>query len=85
MLDWGKEPGYIFPPFALHPRIIRKIRDDGAKVLRIHPQWPGALWYPSLPEITLTQQLVNPSADALRYPCHPDLRHPMTDLSLVAS
>jgi hypothetical protein len=83
--DWGKEPGYIFPPFALLPRIIRKIKHDGAKILLIHPQWPGALWYLSLPEITLTQQLINPSADVLRYPSHPDLRHSMTDLRLQLS
>lgn len=85
MFNWGLEPGYIFPPFSLLPRIIRKIRDDKAKVLLIHPRWPGALWYPSLPEITIMQQEISPSADVLRYPNHPDLRHPMTDLRLVAS
>jgi hypothetical protein len=82
---WGKDPGYIFPPFALLPRIVRKIRDDKARVLLIHPKWPGALWYPSLPEITIMQQNIDPSANVLRYPDHPDLRHPMTDLRLVAS
>jgi hypothetical protein len=85
MFEWQVQPGYIFPPFVLIPRIIRKIKDDRAKVLLIHPQWQGALWYPDLEEITLMQQSISPSADVLRYPDHPDLRHPMTDLRLQAS
>jgi hypothetical protein len=85
MFPWNAQPGYMFPPFVLIPRIIRKIKDDRAKVLLIHPQWPGALWYPDLEEITVTQQSISPSADVLRYPDHPDLRHPMTDLRLQAS
>jgi hypothetical protein len=75
----------MFPPFSLIPRIIRKIKDDQAKVLLIHPRWPGALWYPDLEAIMLMQHSISPSADVLRYPDHPDLRHPMTDLRLQAS
>ncbi len=83
--SWADLPGYIFPPFSLIPRILRKIRDEKAKVLLIHPKWPGALWYPSLLEITVMLSSIRPSADVLRYPEHPDLRHPMTDLTLQAS
>ncbi len=82
---WQLTPGYIFPPFSLIPRIIRKVRNEGAKILLIHPSWPGALWYPSLSEITVMRTSIPPSADVLRYPEHPDLRHPMTDLTLEAS
>jgi hypothetical protein len=85
LFHWGNTPGYMFPPFALLPRIIRKIRDDKAKVLLIHPRWPGALWAPSLPQMTLRRQELEQSTDVLRYPHHPNLRHPMTDLRLVAS
>jgi hypothetical protein len=85
MFDWSVTPGYIFPPFSLIPRIIRKIRDEEAKVLLIHPHWPGALWAPSIREITVTQKSIPQSADVLHYPDHPGLRHPMTDLQLHAS
>jgi hypothetical protein len=85
MFSWSGSPGYMFPPFSLLPRIVRKIKDDKAKVLLIHPRWPGALWYPDLEEIMRMQQSISPSADVLRYPDHPDLRHPMTDLRLQAS
>jgi hypothetical protein len=82
---WGDECGYMFPPFNLLPRVLSKVRRDGARVLLIHPQWPGALWAPSLDEITLTRRHLDPSADLLRYPTNPGLRHPMTDLRLTAS
>ncbi len=82
---WGQECGYMFPPFSLLPRILSKIRKDGARVLLIHPQWPGALWAPSLAEITVMREDLEPSADLLRYPDNPNLRHPMLDLRLTAS
>ncbi len=85
MFPWGHEPGYIFPPFSLLPRILRKIRDESAKILLIHPKWPGALWYPSISEITVMRESIRQSADVLRYPSSPGLRHPMTDLQLQAS
>jgi hypothetical protein len=85
MFSWRTNPGYIFPPFSLLPRILRKIRNDKAQILLIHPNWPGALWYPSLREIIVMQQSIDPSADVLRYPNQPGLRHPMTDLQLQAS
>jgi hypothetical protein len=82
---WGDEIGYMFPPFSLLPRVISKVQRDGARVLLIHPQWPGAIWSPSLDEITVTRTFLVPSADTLRYPDQPGLRHPMTDLRLTAS
>jgi hypothetical protein len=85
MCSWSHEPGYIFPPFSLIPRILRKTRDEKAKILLIHPKWPGALWYPSISEITVMRKSIPPSADVLRYPTSPGLRHPMTDLQLQAS
>ncbi len=83
---WGDEIGYMFPPFNLLPRVISKVQRDGARVLLlIHPLWPGSLWSPSLNEITITRTPLDPSADLLRYPDSPNLRHPMTDLRLAAS
>ncbi len=82
---WGDEFGYMFPPFALLTRVISKVQRDGVRVLLIHPQWPGALWSPQLDEITVTQRNLEMSANLLRYPENPNLRHPMTDLRLKAS
>jgi hypothetical protein len=82
---WGMEPGYIFPPFCLIPRILQKVMVDQAKILLIHPDWPGALWAPTLEKITTTRVHLASSSNLLRYPNNPNLRHPMKSLRLVAS
>jgi hypothetical protein len=83
--DWGGCPGYVYPPFILIPRILRKINEDKASVLLIHPNWPGALWAPDLRRMTQYSVLLPISADLLRYPDQPGLRHPMKHLRLAAS
>ncbi len=83
--DWKGERGYIFPPFILIPRILRKIIEDRAVVILVHPDWPGALWAPDLRRWRVHMVNLPASADLLRYPDRPGLRHPMKDLRLVAS
>jgi hypothetical protein len=85
MFDWGCVPGYIYPPFVLIPRIIRKITEDKASILLIHPDWPGALWAPDLRRMAQHSISLPTSADLLRYPDRPGLRHPMKHLRLAAS
>ncbi len=82
---WNVEEGYIFPPFVLIPRILRKIREDQASILLIHPDWPGALWAPDLHRMVVHSVHLPVSADLLRYPDQPGLRHPMKNLRLSAS
>jgi hypothetical protein len=83
--DWSECPGYVYPPFALIPRILRKITKDKASILMIHPDWPGALWAPDLRRMACQSVLLPVSADLLRYPDRPGLRHPMKNLRLAAS
>jgi hypothetical protein len=83
--DWGANVGYMFPPFVLIPRILSKIVTDKAVVLFVHPDWPGALWAPDLRRLEKQSIPLPVSADLLRYPNHPNLRHPMRDLRLTAS
>ncbi len=45
---WSTCPGYMFPPFSLLPKVLQKIRDEKAKMVVVHPDWPGALWAPTL-------------------------------------
>ncbi len=46
--DWSLECGYMFPPFCLLPKVLQKVLQDKAKIVLIHPDWPGALWRPLL-------------------------------------
>jgi hypothetical protein len=85
MFHWGDCFGYVYPPFALIPRILRKIIEDKASIVLVHPDWPGALWAPDLRRMTKHTVLLPVSADLLRYPDQPGLRHPMKHLRLAAS
>ena len=42
---WGGIRGYAFPPIALIPRILAKIRQDRACVVLIAPWWPRRPWF----------------------------------------
>jgi site-specific recombinase XerD len=46
--DWSSFPGYMFPPFGLIPKVLKKVCDERAKIVIVHPDWPGALWKPLL-------------------------------------
>jgi hypothetical protein len=46
--DWSQTVGYMFPPFGLLPKVLRKVINDKAKIVLVHPDWPGALWRPLL-------------------------------------
>jgi hypothetical protein len=81
---WSAEPGFMFPLFALIPRILRKVSEDRAAVILLHPDWPGAVWAPNLRRMAVHREALPQSADLLRYPNRPGLRHPMKDLKLVA-
>jgi hypothetical protein len=83
--SWSFEPGFMFPPFSLIPRVLRKVIEDKARVLLLHPDWPGALWAPDLRRVTVHREALPQSANLLIYPNRPGLRHPMKDLRLLAS
>lgn len=44
--NWGKDFLYMFPPFPLLPRVLRKIQCERAHVLLIAPWWPCQTWFP---------------------------------------
>ena len=48
---WLPALAYAFPPFALIPRVLAKVKDDEAKLLLVAPNWPGQPWFPSLLEL----------------------------------
>jgi hypothetical protein len=57
--------GYAFPPFALIPRCLAKIRKKRASLVLVCPWWPAQPWYPLLLKL---------AADA------PRVLHPLPDL-----
>ena len=70
-LDWTGLDAYAYPPTALIPHILSRLRGVRCRMLLIAPMWPNRSWYPDL----LTQVTQSP----LPLPVRPDLLiHPHT-------
>ena len=39
-IDWNSHRAYLFPPFSLVGRCLKKIRDEKADVILVAPVWP---------------------------------------------
>jgi ribonuclease HI len=44
-ISWSDVFGYAFPPFALLPRILQKIRMEKADIILLVPKWPTKPWF----------------------------------------
>ena len=44
-ISWRGIRAYAFPPIALIPRVLQKIRGDQASVLLVAPYWPRRPWF----------------------------------------
>ena len=45
---WPKGRLYAFPPFALIPCVLERVRAQGLQLLLVAPMWPSSLWYADL-------------------------------------
>ena len=50
--SWRTYLPYIFPPFCLIPKKLRKIEKEEISALIVTPLWPTAIWYPLLLNIS---------------------------------
>ena len=82
---WTRFYGYIFPPFSVIGRVLRKIQVDKAEAIIVFPQWPGQIWYPKLQKMCVGPVLQSPGT-ALELPQDSTRTHPlMSKLHLLAS
>jgi hypothetical protein len=47
-ISWKGLWGYAFPPLAILPLVLSKIREQGATIIVIAPLWPRRSWYTDL-------------------------------------
>ncbi|XP_073439322.1 uncharacterized protein [Dendrobates tinctorius] len=59
--SWKFKLAYAFPPLVLLPQVIRKIREDKARVILIAPFWPKRPWFSWLRIMSVTDPWVLPS------------------------
>lgn len=44
-ISWQNRYGYAFPPFAIIPGVLQKIKMEGASVILVVPKWPTKPWF----------------------------------------
>lgn len=82
-LNWNSYNSYIFPPFNLVLRVLKKIKSDKAKAIVVVPFWECQPWFPVYMSMLITRPLIlNPKPNLLSFGSQ---RHPMSHtLSLMA-
>ena len=81
------EFAYLFPPFNLIPRVLKKIREDKTPAaILIFPQWECASWYPVILTMSLRDPLFLRQSEDLLFLHHKKTAiHPlMPKLKLMA-
>ena len=74
-LSWTEGLNYIFPPFSIIVRVLKKIQEDKATLLVIFPLWPIQTYFPRALQL-LVKELV-PFAAVHFLPQDPALIHPL--------
>ncbi len=62
-IDWSKFFGYAFPPFAVLPAMMQKIRMEGAQVIVVVPKWPTKPWFTIMKNMIVGQMVEIPVTD----------------------
>ena len=82
------EFAFIFPPFNLIPRVLKKIQEDRTPAaILVFPKWEGTAWYPKARRMSLKSPILLQQIDKLLYlPHKPRTIHPlMPKLRLMAT
>ena len=78
---------YIFPPFNLFPRVLKKLKEEGTvRALVIVPEWTTQTWFPKLEKMRVGDPVhLKPSKTLLVLPSDTTAIHPLyPELSLMA-
>ena len=68
-VKWDFQLAYLFPPFCMIKRCLRKIQQDQAHCVLITPVWKSSPWYPVILSLLVGQPLFLPRRlDLLRLP-----------------
>ena len=75
--SWDSLQAYAFPPFAIIPRVLAKLRESrGTELTLVAPHWAQRPWFPDLLQLSLAPPVVLPDhldllllpRSRLRYP-----------------
>lgn len=64
-VPWKWKLAYAFPPISLIPRVLKKIREDQARIILVAPFWPKRAWFSLLRDLSVTDPWVLPEQEDL--------------------
>ena len=77
VLNWGDFYAYCFCPFSVIPDVLKKIKDDAARVIEILPFWPTQAWFPKMTHMLINKPILFPRMrKLLTLPLDPTKTHP---------
>ncbi len=73
---WPRLRLYAFPPIALLPGVLMRVRRDGVRLLLVAPCWPGRVWFSDLIslldsspwEVPIRRDLLSQAGGAILHP-----------------
>lgn len=76
--NWVGERNWVNPPWALIPKIVRKIRDERPEAVLLLPYWPTASWFPDVWELKDDYKII-PATEAkeLVHATNPEVPEPL--------
>ena len=87
LCDWSNEYPFLFPPFALLGRALRKITADRVtKAVVVFPLWPSQHWFPRLLQMLTSPIYLLPEHPAIFLPWETiPTPHPLQSSLLLAA
>ena len=64
---WNYQLHYAFPPFGIIRRVLQKISEDRAEMIRVAPLFPSQPWFPQLLQQISRQSFVLPKTDKILF------------------
>ncbi len=74
--SWGRFYPYVFPPFSVIGKVLRKVELEKVDIILVYPQWPSQLWYPRLVRLLRGHPIQIPGS-ALELPQDRGKFHPL--------
>ena len=82
---WEGFRGYAFPPIALIPKVLLKVRQDQAFLILIAPWWPKRTWFLEMTSLIVGYPRLLPNRrDVISQPISGTLHHRPASLHLTA-
>ncbi len=82
--DWPNNSLYAFPPIALLPQVIRRVKDTKCSLLLVTPLWRNQVWFPELIQLLSAAPWSIPQRRDLLSQTQGKIWHPQPELWRVS-